>query len=218
MRSVCEQQLTAREAVCAATQIIRVFDAPQSFLRQLQHAGAARTALADRDDGVDTVTRVVKAYVPELGLSNKVCCGWLMRPRGRADRRRCHGLTWLPCRALQGILATGEGRGTMHPLAAGMDDDAADGSGAAAGAVAGEGEGDGDEAGASVRPPLEEDLVDHTVWPESQKLYGHGYVHNSSTHQPSASLRTRSHGTHTRRPYDAAATSSSVLPRVAAVA
>lgn len=56
--------------VCHARQILRVFDAPQVFLSVLKRAfqGTSHGG-AELEDGV---TRVDKAYVPELGLSNKV--------------------------------------------------------------------------------------------------------------------------------------------------
>lgn len=56
--------------LCHARQILRVFDAPQVFLSVLKRAfqGTSHGG-AELEDGV---TRVDKAYVPELGLSNKV--------------------------------------------------------------------------------------------------------------------------------------------------
>jgi elongator complex protein 2 len=47
--------------------ILRVFDAPSSFLRLLR--GVDGTAV---EAPGDTLERVEQAYVPELGLSNKV--------------------------------------------------------------------------------------------------------------------------------------------------
>jgi hypothetical protein len=49
--------------------ILRVFDAPSSFLRLLQGVDSLTPGWPG-----DTVERVEQAYVPELGLSNKVGC------------------------------------------------------------------------------------------------------------------------------------------------
>lgn len=61
-------------AMCVA-QVLRVFDAPSAFLSLLSTAGVG-TVLPPGD----TVARAERAYVPELGLSNKV--------------RACSGLLW----------------------------------------------------------------------------------------------------------------------------
>lgn len=84
-------------AIAPLPQVLRVFDAPASFVSALSNvpvastaeaatttttaaaatgagggAGASAGAAADVGTAVDAVARVRRAYIPELGLSNKV--------------------------------------------------------------------------------------------------------------------------------------------------
>jgi hypothetical protein len=57
----------------ADEKLLRVFDAPECFLRLLTSVSAGGGAGARVVAAPDTVTRVEQAFVPELALSNKVC-------------------------------------------------------------------------------------------------------------------------------------------------
>jgi len=87
-----------------------------------------------------------------------------------------------PHHSTQGVSASGEGLHRQHPLAAptkpgtmspselGTTPAGSDTTGGADAVAAGGSGG----AGGHASLPLEEELMEHTVWPEVKKMYGHG--------------------------------------------
>jgi elongator complex protein 2 len=138
--------------------MLRVFDAPQPFLGTLANLSACMTA------DVSKIDRALGAVIPELGLSNKP----FMPISGEAapavnsnniQSGNSEETAEEPSNDALGSLDDEEGGGgLLSPQAA-----LASANAARRAAVS------------LVRPPLEEALIEHTMWPECNKLYGHAF-------------------------------------------
>ncbi|KAJ1979191.1 Elongator subunit elp2 [Dimargaris verticillata] len=112
----------------ADEKVLRVLDAPQTFVESLAALTNDTSLLAD------VAARPVSANLPPLGLSNKALFeGDLQAADAQADE----------CLARQ---YTTVGKGLTETLRT-----------------------------AALTPPMEEYLMQNTLWPETGKVYGHGY-------------------------------------------
>eukprot|EP01116_Phalansterium_solitarium_P005177 TRINITY_DN1656_c0_g2_i1.p1 TRINITY_DN1656_c0_g2~~TRINITY_DN1656_c0_g2_i1.p1 ORF type:complete len:928 (+),score=333.41 TRINITY_DN1656_c0_g2_i1:1306-4089(+) len=127
----------------ADEKVLRVFDAPRTFVDTLAAVSRRPQHAADRE------RRVHGAAVPPLGLSNKP-----LYAHAAAHHQQQQ--------SMPSDVADSDRSRAPAPL----DDDADDGVGTAAGPPA-------PEPSVHERPPLEEHLIQSTVWPELHKLYGH---------------------------------------------
>ncbi|KAF9419312.1 Elongator subunit elp2 [Podila epigama] len=110
--------------------VLRVFDAPQTFVRSL-------AALTGRTDVLeDESSRPVGANLPALGLSNKAVFEGDIASMVEAQESEEY-------LSQQAFVSTGA---TPTSLVETM-----------------------------TQPPFEEHLLQHTLWPEVEKLFGHGY-------------------------------------------
>jgi elongator complex protein 2 len=181
--------------------VLRVFDAPRLFtrtLRLLRQPAAALESGADPSDssgssaadgdgeGNDDAGRAEFAYVPELALTNKAVLpggvGGPIKDRFQADGRDAG-----PMGPGAGGGDDGEGGSGMAAAgAAASSAPAASAAPAAATAASAASTLPISSAAAStvagllstaggVAPPLDEDLVQGTRWPEANKLFGHGH-------------------------------------------
>jgi elongator complex protein 2 len=168
--------------------VLRVFDAPRLFtrtLRLLRQPGAAIEGGADAE-GDEDAGRAEFAYVPELALTNKAVLpggvGGPIKDRFQADGRDAG-----PMGPGAGGVDDGEGGSAMSAAGAAASSSAASAAPAAAeaasaaaatlpisSAAASTVAGLLSTAG-GVAPPLDEDLVQGTRWPEANKLFGHGH-------------------------------------------
>ena len=132
--------------------VLRLFNAPTAFVETLREL-CGQTAALD----VHGASRSTFAAMPALGLSNKPMAGGGPAGAGGADGRSAEG---------DGDAAMKAGTGCDgEDIEALMD---------------GYGAGMGGEEQVVVTPktltcvPTEEELLQHTLWPEMSKLYGHG--------------------------------------------
>lgn len=88
--------------------IIRVFAAPEIVLTGLQrlcNIGSAVGEVTDDDDSIGTTSsctysnsnRVQRAYIPELGLSNKACDGMTKAEMKEQQSRGVSSVDWREC-------------------------------------------------------------------------------------------------------------------------
>ncbi|KAF9582895.1 Elongator subunit elp2 [Lunasporangiospora selenospora] len=110
--------------------VLRVFDAPQTFVRSLAKLTGDESVLADEG------SRPVGANLPALGLSNKAVYEGDISSMLEAQESEEY-------LSQQSFVSTGA---TPTSLVETM-----------------------------VQPPFEEHLLQHTLWPEVEKLFGHGY-------------------------------------------
>ncbi|KAG0367962.1 Elongator subunit elp2 [Gamsiella multidivaricata] len=110
--------------------VLRVFDAPQTFVRSLAHLTGNDAALAE------VSSRPVGANLPALGLSNKAVFENDIASMVEAQESEDY-------LSDQAFVSTGA---TPTSLIETM-----------------------------THPPFEEHLLQHTLWPEVEKLFGHGY-------------------------------------------
>ncbi|KAF9192097.1 Elongator subunit elp2 [Haplosporangium sp. Z 11] len=110
--------------------VLRVFDAPQTFVRSLAHLTGNEALLADES------SRPVGANLPALGLSNKAV--FENDIASMVEAQESEGYL-----SQQAFVSTGA---TPTSLVETM-----------------------------THPPFEEHLLQHTLWPEVEKLFGHGY-------------------------------------------
>eukprot|EP00050_Salpingoeca_kvevrii_P017118 m.61896 g.61896 ORF g.61896 m.61896 type:complete len:826 (+) comp7372_c0_seq1:1-2478(+) len=115
----------------ADEKVIRVFEAPKTFLDTLFELSRVKLA------GVDAEQRAVGASVPALGLSNSAVAG------ARASDHAANSAQ----EELQAKMQEADDYGVVLPGAPAV----------------------------FAEPPQEESLLQNTLWPETQKLYGHGY-------------------------------------------
>ncbi|KAF9908681.1 Elongator subunit elp2 [Linnemannia zychae] len=110
--------------------VLRVFDAPQTFVRSLAALSGDATVLAEES------SRPVGANLPALGLSNKAVFENDIASMVEAQESEEY-------LSQQAFVSTGA---TPTSLVETMS-----------------------------QPPFEEHLLQHTLWPEVEKLFGHGY-------------------------------------------
>ncbi|KAG0206406.1 Elongator subunit elp2 [Mortierella sp. GBA30] len=110
--------------------VLRVFDAPQTFVRSLAQLTGDTSLLADES------SRPVGANLPALGLSNKAVFENDIASMVEAQESEDY-------LSQQAFVSTGA---TPTSLVETM-----------------------------TQPPFEEHLLQHTLWPEVEKLFGHGY-------------------------------------------
>ncbi|KAF9278599.1 Elongator subunit elp2 [Mortierella alpina] len=110
--------------------VLRVFDAPQTFVRSLAQLTGDASLLADES------SRPVGANLPALGLSNKAVFENDIASMVEAQESEDY-------LSQQAFVSTGA---TPTSLVETM-----------------------------TQPPFEEHLLQHTLWPEVEKLFGHGY-------------------------------------------
>lgn len=110
--------------------VLRVFDAPQTFVRSLARLTDNNTVLEDES------SRPVGANLPALGLSNKAVFENDIAAMVEAQESEEY-------LSQQAFVSTGA---TPTSLVETM-----------------------------AQPPFEEHLLQHTLWPEVEKLFGHGY-------------------------------------------
>ncbi|KAG0007077.1 Elongator subunit elp2 [Modicella reniformis] len=110
--------------------VLRVFDAPQTFVRSLAYLTGKDAILADES------SRPVGANLPALGLSNKAVFENDITAMVEAQETEEY-------LSQQAFVSTGA---TPTSLIETM-----------------------------TQPPFEEHLLQHTLWPEVEKLFGHGY-------------------------------------------
>ncbi|ORZ27542.1 WD40-repeat-containing domain protein [Lobosporangium transversale] len=110
--------------------VLRVFDAPQTFVRSLAYLTANDSLLGDES------SRPVGANLPALGLSNKAVFENDIASMVEAQESEEY-------LSQQSFVSTGA---TPTSLVETM-----------------------------THPPFEEHLLQHTLWPEVEKLFGHGY-------------------------------------------
>ncbi|KAF9098159.1 Elongator subunit elp2 [Mortierella sp. GBA35] len=110
--------------------VLRVFDAPQTFVRSLAQLSGDSTILAEES------SRPVGANLPALGLSNKAVFENDIASMVEAQESEEY-------LSQQAFVSTGA---TPTSLIETMS-----------------------------QPPFEEHLLQHTLWPEVEKLFGHGY-------------------------------------------
>ncbi|KAG0270718.1 Elongator subunit elp2, partial [Linnemannia exigua] len=110
--------------------VLRVFDAPQTFVRSLAALSGDETVLAEES------SRPVGANLPALGLSNKAVFENDIASMVEAQESEEY-------LSQQAFVSTGA---TPTSLVETMS-----------------------------QPPFEEHLLQHTLWPEVEKLFGHGY-------------------------------------------
>lgn len=96
--------------------VIRVFDAPLIVLDGLEKL----CGIKPYSEAIDNIQRVQRAYIPELGLSNKSADLMSKQEKLEQETRNVAGLDWS-------------------------------------------------------QPPLEGQLADHTIWPETKKMFAHNY-------------------------------------------
>ena len=97
--------------------IIRVFDAPLTVIDGLEKLCGIKQY---KEDIENSTQRIQRAYIPELGLSNKSADLMSKQEKMEQETRNVGGLDWN-------------------------------------------------------QPPLEGQLADHTIWPETKKLFAHNY-------------------------------------------
>lgn len=142
---VLQPNLKHRLVSGAEEKVIRVFDAPRAFVESLSNITQGQAAAE-----ADLVDRATTANVPPLGLTNKPVF----------DSKTTESTS------------TEDTLAEAHPQLAQMLAAAEDGEDADAGVGL-------DAVGPRApllldSPPLEEQLMQRTLWPETHKLYGHG--------------------------------------------
>ena len=146
----------------AEEKVVRVFLAPQTFIHSLDRLTSQSTSSASSAaaPSSQSVVRAIRAHLPELGLSN--------RGLQRGDEvQQLRGFT-------PAVAGVGDGEG----------EDAEDGEGetekaeGAADGVAADAASSSSSSSSSLSslsvPPTESQLSLSTLWPEAEKLYGHG--------------------------------------------
>eukprot|EP00741_Cyanophora_paradoxa_P006330 tig00000980_g6137.t1 len=154
-----------RYAAAADEKVVRVLEAPQTFFDSFARIAGAPLSLAADE------ARPLAANVPPLGLSNRPIFPGQAVGRGEGEVGLGVGHRGAPL----GELEAGEGAGEGPTDGSGGGDEEG-GPPGPSGVLAGERAPVGSGPFRPVplsRPPLEEQLLQNTLWPEVQKLFGH---------------------------------------------
>eukprot|EP00743_Colponemidia_sp_Colp-15_P000855 GILK01000943.1.p1 GENE.GILK01000943.1~~GILK01000943.1.p1 ORF type:complete len:632 (-),score=154.96 GILK01000943.1:158-1855(-) len=157
----------------ADEKVLRVFDAPQTFVDTLQTiSGVNQVGNESR------AKRAFVANVPELGLSNKpIFVSAAEEKEKESMAQQQDGV--VAEKQLNAPTSTAQSTKAKTPSSnkkqKGKGEDEEEGGGHSLDTAVGFGTVDVETVEVVTRPPLEEYLIQNTLWPETDKLYGHGY-------------------------------------------